>query len=483
MLKVIIVDDEQWSLDYMLNLVDWHKNGAEVVATFTNSMEALAFFGENPDIDLVFIDVQMPEITGLEFLQRSANYSSNAEFVIISSYDYFNYAQTAIRNGAKDYLLKPVEQADVERILKDSAGKSEKGIKESIEKSLIEVIPSNQLQSRAKSVCNCLESQYTVCCVTDAPDSEIKDLFCNALLEKFEMVCYHSVWHHAFFVTMQESDFLRLSGKKIVFDDNYHFGFSVANNDNETVKSMLIKAKSAFDGNFFCPKGRVCIFDDQHEKWSATAIFTVKKYLEDHQIANIHNCIEEFYSEIETRCVQADTGILFYNKIIEFLADETDNSVKSSDHFLIDIQHAKKKFENKDDMILFLQCLVDEWGMEHAGEIQLFKAKDFIPRIQKYINENCQNELNLSLLAKEFMISGKYLSSVFKKTTGMNLNRYINLSRIKKAAVILEQTEVPIQDVSYLCGYSDCSYFTKIFKQLIGLTPSEYRISKRGEDF
>ena len=45
MLKVIIVDDEQWSLDYMLNLVDWHKNGAEVVATFTNSMEALAFFG------------------------------------------------------------------------------------------------------------------------------------------------------------------------------------------------------------------------------------------------------------------------------------------------------------------------------------------------------------------------------------------------------------------------------------------------------
>ena len=483
MLKVIIVDDEQWSLDYMLNIVDWRKNGAEVIATFTNSMEALVFFSENPDIDLVFIDVQMPEITGLEFLKRSVNYPSNAGFVIISSYDYFNYAQEAMRNGAKDYLLKPVEQADVERILKDTASKAEKDIKDSIEKSFIEVIPSNCLQSKAKIVCNASVQQYVVCCVTDAPDGEIKTLFENVLSEDFEMVCYHSGWHHAFFITMEKNDFSRLSDKKIIFGDSYHFGFSIANDDSETVKSMLIKAKSAFEGIFFCPKARVCIFDEQHEDWSATAIFTVKKYLEDRQIANIHSCIDDFYSEIEARCVQADTGILFYNKILEFLADETDNSVKSSDHFLIDIQHAKKRFGNKDDMVLFLQCLVDEWGMENAGEYQLFKAKDFIPRIQKYINDNCQNELNLSLLAKEFMISGKYLSSVFKKTTGMNLNRYINLSRIKKAAVILEQTDVPIQDVSYLCGYGDCSYFTKIFKQIIGLTPSEYRISKRGEDF
>lgn len=483
MLKVIIVDDEQWSLDYMMNLVDWHENGAEVVATFNNSKDALVFFSENPDIDLVFIDVQMPEITGLEFLERAVNCSSNAGFVIISSYDYFNYAQQAMRNGAKDYLLKPVEQADVLRILKDTAGTTEEGVKESIEKSRIEVIPANCLQSRVKSVCNCSSEQYVVCCVTDAPDNEIKDLFGNVLIEDFQLVCFHSVWHHAFFITLGKSDFIKLSEKKIEFLDNYYFGFSVANDDNETIKSMLIKAKSAFEGNFFCPKSRICIFDEQHEEWSAIAIFTVKKYLDDHQIGYVHNCIDDFYSEMEARCIQADTGILFYNKIIEFLANETDNSVKSSDHFLIDIQHAKKRFGNKDDMILFLQCLVDEWGMENAGEIQLFKAKDFIPRIQKYINENCQNELNLSLLAKEFMISGKYLSSVFKKTTGMNLNRYINLSRIKKAVAMLEQTDVPIQDVSYLCGYSDCSYFTKIFKQVVGLTPSEYRISKRGEEF
>ena len=110
--------------------------------------------------------------------------------------------------------------------------------------------------------------------------------------------------------------------------------------------------------------------------------------------------------------------------------------------------------------------------------MKALKAKDFVPMIKKYIEENYQNDLSLSLLAKEFMMSSKYLSSVFKKTTGMNLNRYINIVRINRAEVMLQETEISIQDISYLCGYGDCSYFTKVFREIMGETPTEYRINR-----
>lgn len=250
---------------------------------------------------------------------------------------------------------------------------------------------------------------------------------------------------------------------------NYKFGFYIACESDECINDMIIKATNAFEGQFFSPSSNVFVYDNDYEKWSVNYIFTAKKRIDEHQVSLVQSCIDDFYAELESKCVQVEAGILFYNKLIGFLINNRETPDERGNYYIIDSRHARKKFGNRDELILFLHCLSDEWGMEFAGEVQMSKAKDFIPRIQKYINENCQTELSLSLLSKEFMISGKYLSSVFKKTTGMNLNRYINMTRVKKAAIMLEQTEISIQDVSYLCGYNDCSYFTKIFKQLLGI--------------
>lgn len=478
MLKVIVIDDEQWSLNYMRSIVNWEANGAEIVSVFNNAADALEFLSQNQDIDLVFVDVEMPEMTGIDFLKQASKVCESAQIIIISSFDTFEYAQESLRNGAKDYLLKPIEQNDIIRILAAATMLKEEISKETIAKSNINALLSTDAYKRIDEVFSISDGEKLACCVTDAPDAEINEILSLGLEDEPEIFCYHSIWHHAFFLKTKDSILKTLiaSNKS---KKNYKFGFYIACGSDECINDMLIKAKDAFEGQFFSPSSNVFVYDNDYEKWSANYIFTMKKHIDEHQVSLVQSGIDDFFAELESKCVQVEAGILFYNKLIGFLINNRETPDERGNYYIIDSRHARKKFGNRDELVLFLHCLSDEWGMEFVGEVQMFKAKDFIPRIQKYINENCQTELSLSLLSKEFMISGKYLSSVFKKTTGMNLNRYINVARVKQAAIMLEQTEISIQDISYLCGYNDCSYFTKIFKQLLGATPSEYRTSKQ----
>lgn len=109
MLKVIIVDDEQFIAQGLQALIDWNAAGYEVAAVLSDGQEALEYIKKLP-VDLVITDVMMPKMTGLELLEtvRRENLS-NAGFVILSGYSEFSYAQKALRYGCIDYLLKPVE--------------------------------------------------------------------------------------------------------------------------------------------------------------------------------------------------------------------------------------------------------------------------------------------------------------------------------------------------------------------------------------
>ena len=89
MLKVIIIDDEQWSLDYMRDIVNWEQNGAVIVGEFSSARRALEFLHNNRDIDLVFLDVEMPGMNGIEFLRNVGNSLPKTDFVFISGHDKF----------------------------------------------------------------------------------------------------------------------------------------------------------------------------------------------------------------------------------------------------------------------------------------------------------------------------------------------------------------------------------------------------------
>ena len=103
------------------------------------------------------------------------------------------------------------------------------------------------------------------------------------------------------------------------------------------------------------------------------------------------------------------------------------------------------------------------------------ETRYLIKKIKKTIREKCGGNISLKSLADEFYLTSNYICLLFKKETGETFNTYLTKVRIKKAKELLEDPVLKIYEIAEKVGYSDSDYFTRKFKKLIGMTPSEYR--------
>lgn len=117
MLRVLLVDDEPFILQGLAMMIDWQGEGFEIIGKVSNAKDALEVLRkENPH--LVIADIKMPEMTGLEFLEKVRREKlSDAYFVILSGYSDFDYVHTALLNECLDYMLKPVNREELLMIL------------------------------------------------------------------------------------------------------------------------------------------------------------------------------------------------------------------------------------------------------------------------------------------------------------------------------------------------------------------------------
>lgn len=104
-----------------------------------------------------------------------------------------------------------------------------------------------------------------------------------------------------------------------------------------------------------------------------------------------------------------------------------------------------------------------------------------IVQIKKYIDENFQNQLTLDMIAEAFFVSKYHMSREFKKKYGITINNYITNKKTTLAKELLRFTDKSINEISILCGINDNSYFNKVFKKVEKLSPSEYRITWKGQ--
>lgn len=101
--------------------------------------------------------------------------------------------------------------------------------------------------------------------------------------------------------------------------------------------------------------------------------------------------------------------------------------------------------------------------------------KHFINQSIKYINEHFKEKLTLDLVSSKVFMNPKYFSKVFKKQTGVSFSQYINSLKIKHACILLETTNYPSYRISMECGFSDPSYFNRVFTANMNITPLNYK--------
>ena len=117
MLNVMLVDDELFIRQGIRLLINWEEYGYEIVAEAENGFQALQIL-EKEKVDLVFVDLKMPEMSGLELIESVRNlYGNRIQFIILTGYADFYYAKEAIRLSVRDYLLKPIQEQELIGVL------------------------------------------------------------------------------------------------------------------------------------------------------------------------------------------------------------------------------------------------------------------------------------------------------------------------------------------------------------------------------
>ena len=114
--QVLIIDDEEIVCRGMAQFVKWQEHGFSVAGTVYRAADGLKFL-ENNHVDVIFLDIRMPEMTGLKMLRIISEKYSSVKTVILSGFSEFSYAKEAIRYGAYDYLNKPVNLKEIEELL------------------------------------------------------------------------------------------------------------------------------------------------------------------------------------------------------------------------------------------------------------------------------------------------------------------------------------------------------------------------------
>lgn len=125
MYSVYIVDDDTLILEELVNMVPWLDNGFQVVGTQTNpelALEEIKFLAP----DVVFCDLKMPEMDGNELIKSLREAEVDAEFVMISAYDSFENVRAFFQQSGFDYILKPVNNDDIQMVLEGLIGRLSK---------------------------------------------------------------------------------------------------------------------------------------------------------------------------------------------------------------------------------------------------------------------------------------------------------------------------------------------------------------------
>lgn len=124
MIRILIADDEISIIQLIKRLINPELE-YEIVGETTDGMSALALI-EEVCPDIVITDIRMPGLSGIELLSKAREKGIGAEFIIVSGYQDFQYAQSAIQYGAAAYLLKPIKADELNESLRQAEKSREK---------------------------------------------------------------------------------------------------------------------------------------------------------------------------------------------------------------------------------------------------------------------------------------------------------------------------------------------------------------------
>ena len=508
MIKVLIADDERFTRQGILDMVDWDKlNVSEVKEAYDgiNALEILKDFEPN----ILLTDVRMPRLNGIDLAFKARELYPNCMILFMSGYSDKEYLKSAIKLKAINYVEKPIEIEELEENLNNAILEFVKNttIHNSIEHTIANEISSIDNSEAVNSIISSYFSK-------DFNDKLVDGQYVSVLIKIYKIIpnkhlfidkireIIHDCGLEGFVSMQNEKDivlqiFFSKNIKSIhnsnVFQSffatldeyikNYsHFyifvGYIVAN--MQDMHKSYASASSLDTLSFFKDYNSVIYFEEVPHKTCATidpnAYSAFKRNLnnEDKQavLSDINNITSEFMLNCGTDINEIKN---VYNKLLLHIFNfchsrniNLNNSVNENTSFNTILQF-NNIFEIKHYM---LEIIKDVFLCLKEKNIYNEPALNII----KYINEHYNSyDLSLEDISKNTFLTPAYICVIFKDFTGKTVNKYITEYRIMQAKELLKDSNIKMNDIALKVGYRDGNYFAKIFKKETGYSPSEYR--------
>ena len=522
MYKILIADDEGIVTDSLQYIIEKNFGSECQVAIAKNGRQAIEV-AESFQPDMALLDIQMPGINGLKAMEEIRAQNPRVKTLILTAYDIFDYAKEALRLGAVDYLMKPInKKVIVERLT---------GMMHTIDQERQKRRDDLLVKEKMEAVIPIIENGFVISLIIQNEYEDSGEQYRSLLnLEEDYGIIMALEWGnaregaamgnpvgsgvlaHKYYGKMSElvKVYFRafvsgIMGNKMIcvipaVEPNLEYAARLQL--IEKARSLVTSLKHAVGIDFKAGIGTVRPWEDMFDSYQE-ALNALRhgmrnvNHIDDLVVKDNREKQKQLMEQMVLKAVSMGmehearqeatvfAGWVFKNQasaleeeklqLMEMLllarrmvqdqggAPVRDQELLSALLAAGDEETARQKF---------VAAMVE---LAQAVVIKNQEPDGIITRAQDYIRQNFRKDISLEEVARAVGISPYYFSKLFKEEAGMNFTEYLTGIRIETAKRLLSERELSIKQVCVDSGYANPNYFSRIFKKWVGITPTEFR--------
>lgn len=474
MYRVIIVDDEPWTLIGIRNAFNWDTHGFEIIAETTSSEEAFELICKNRP-EIVFTDIKMPKYSGIDLMRMTRELGLDTEFVIISGFAEFSYAQEALKFGALDYCLKPINLHGTDELLKKAAAHFEKK-QASHNNVVLEILIKKELNELpiAEPFFQEPANKFWYVVITYLESETNIGVIPAFLIEHKHLAIRMGSRKMLFIVNSNEQiDESVVQPDSSSWEQYISIGISSAATSYQSLPKLIKEADIAALQVFVTGKKETCGYKES-VKLLKPSLAILLRALEQKELEAAYAAFEKIMMEFKASSYGMMEAVYLWNQIVGTLAMYFDEDCCTVLEYL-NYSELHDRFESFDSLCKFLNEVFKQLEQQNNIPVNENENLHYFEQLVKYIDSHYDQELYLKDLAAKFYMNQFHCSRLFKKVLGKTFSEYVQGIRISKASQLIRGTNLSIEEIAQKVGYSDYFYFSKVFKKEFGITPAKYR--------
>lgn len=433
--------------------------------------------------DIVFVDINMPYISGLDAIVECKKYAENTEYVIVSGYSEFEYARRGISLGIQEYLLKPVSEEQLEKVMNELKEKMDKHKKESNSAFQLKLLDLFNYFPTVVEHDNYEEFKlpqgykYIVfgLFVNGGKKNEVKAEIQKRIISEVSKLEKKVVDQGDYYALVYSNEgtpyfIFAVKDEEKVFMKMRHLNMA----EVEGTGAILLYFRAT------TMKGLYEVVEDVDKNSVVVMNYKSGMLLEYHnmiQLAEEDILLLRLIGKL-LEAWRISDGVAYKEILNEMYRKHKDRKIG------LNLQNIARycswitgKPIEASSYKAFCRSFVDisESMYIHAG----VEEKDIIEQVKGYIQKYYMNDISISQLADQYNLTANYLSTIFHHRAGCKFIDYLTEIRITNAKKLLVQnTTASVQDIAMMVGYNSSRHFSALFQKQTGMTPTKYRKSK-----